>query len=78
MLVTLYKIGEVYIRLLDTNGFHVKRENEKFTATGSLCRQYLKYETFALSFDRLRQKIELKSVPHVQDDYFFTFNQSNH
>ena len=29
MLVTLYKIGEMYFRLLGTNGFHVKAEKEK-------------------------------------------------
>ena len=29
-LVTLYKIGEVHFRLLGTNGFHVKPENERF------------------------------------------------
>ena len=34
MLVTLYKIGEVYFRLLPTNGFHVKAENERFDCCG--------------------------------------------
>ena len=38
MLVTLYKIGEVYFRLLGTNGFHEKAEKEKFSAAGSRCR----------------------------------------
>ena len=30
MVVRLYKIGEVYFRVLGTNGFHVKAENERF------------------------------------------------
>ena len=35
-------------------------------------------ENFTSSFDRLRQKIGLKSVPHVQHDCLSSFNQSNH
>ena len=54
MLVTLYKIGEC---LLGTIGFHLKAENEKFTAADSPCRQNLKYENFTSSFGRLRQKM---------------------
>ena len=34
-LLTLYKIGELHFRLLGTNGFHAKAENERFTAVGS-------------------------------------------
>ena len=41
MLVMLYKIGEVHFRLLGTNGFHAKAENERFTAAGWRCRQKL-------------------------------------
>ena len=44
----------------------------------SRCRQNLKFENFTLSFGRLRQRIELKCVPHVQHDYFPSFNQSDH
>ena len=33
---------------------------------------------FTLSFGRLRQRIVLKFVPHVQHDYFPSFNQSDH
>ena len=36
------------------------------------------FESFTLSFGRLRQKIAPKSVPHVQHDYFSSFNQSYH
>ena len=78
MFVTLQETGEVHFRLLGTNGFHVKAENEKFTSAGLRCRQNLEYENFTLSFGRLRQKITPKSVPHVQHDYFSSFNQSNH
>ena len=35
-------------------------------------------EKFPSSFGRLRQNIAPKSVPHVQHDYFSSFNQSNH
>ena len=78
MLITLYKIGELHFRLLGTNGFHVKAKNERFTAASSRCRQNLKYENFTSSFGRLRQNIAPESVPHVQHDYFSSFNQSNH
>ena len=80
MLVTLYKLGEVHFRLLGTNGVHVKTKNERSTAEGSRCRYNLKCEYFTSSFDRLRQKIAPKSVPHVQHDYhdFPSINQSNH
>ena len=74
----LYKIGEVHFRLFGTNGLHAKAKSERFTAAGSCCRQNLKYEDFMSSFGRLRQNGAPKSVPHVQHDYFSSFNQSNH
>ena len=77
MLVTLYKTGEVHFRLPDTNGFHVKAKNQRFTAAGSRCRQNFKNENLTSLFDRLRQKIASESVRHVQHDYFSLFNQSN-
>ena len=43
-----------------------------FTAEGHV----FKDENLMLSLGRLRQKIGLKSVPHVQHDYFSSFNQS--
>jgi len=58
--------------------FHVKAKNERFTAASSRCRQNLKYENFTSSFGRLRQNIAPNIVPHVQHDYFSSFNQSNH
>ena len=78
MLITLYKMGELHFRLLGTNGFHVKAKSERSTAASLRCRQNLKYENFTSSFGRLRQNIATKSVPHVQHDYFSSFNQSNH
>jgi len=78
MLVTLYKIGGVLFRLLGTNGFHVKAKNESFIPASSRWRQNLKYENFKSSFGRLRQNIAPKSVPHVQHDFFSSFNPSNH
>ena len=68
----------ITFRLLGTNGFHVKAKSERSTAASFRCRQNLKYENFTSSFSRLRQNIATKSVPHVQHDYFSSFNQSNH
>ena len=65
------------LSLLGTNGFHVKAKNERFTAASSR-RQNLKYKNFTPSFGRLRQNIAPKSVPHLQHDYFSSFNQLNH
>ena len=77
MLVTLYKIGEVHFRLVGTNGFRAKAKNERFTAARLRCCQKLKTENLRSSFGRLRQKCSPKSMPHVQRDYFTSFNQSN-
>ena len=76
--VTLYETDEVSFHLLGgTNDFHAKAKNGRFTAAGSRCRQNLKTVHFTSSFGRLRRKIAPKSVPHVQHDYFSSFNQSN-
>ena len=52
--------------------------NERFTVVFSRCRLNLKSGNFKLSFGRLCQRIGLKCVPHVQHDYFSSFNQSDH
>ena len=70
MLVTLNKIDEVHFRLLDTNGYHVKAKNKRFTAASSLCRQNLK-----INMKDCIEKIALESVPHLQQNYFSSFNQ---
>ena len=56
----------------------VNIENERFTVMCSRFGQNLKLGNFTLSFGRLRQRIVLKCVPHVQHDYFSSFNQSDH
>ena len=56
----------------------VNIENERFTVLCSRCRDKLKFGNFTLSFGRLRQRIVLKCVPHVQHDYFSSFHQSDH
>ena len=77
MLITLYKIGELHFRLLGKNGFHIKAKSERFTTASSRCCQNLKYENFTLTFCRLSHNIAPKSVPHVQHNYFSSFNKSN-
>ena len=57
---------------------NLKAKNKRSTAASSCCRQNLKYENFTSLFGRLRQNIAAKSVPYVQNDYFSSFNQSNH
>ena len=66
--MTLHKIGELSFHLLGMNGFHVKAENERFTAVEP--HQNLKDENFMLPFGRLRQRNAPKSVLHVQHDHF--------
>ena len=68
----------MHFRLLGRNGFQVKAENKRFPAAQSRYLQNLKYENFTFSFGGLRKKIPPKRVPHVQHDYFSSFNQSNH
>ena len=55
--------------------FHAKAKSKRFTAESSPCPQNLKNQHFTSSFGRLRPKIAPKSVPHVQHDYFPSFNQ---
>ena len=68
---TLYKLGEVHFRLLGTNVFHVKTENERFTARSSRCRQSLKYGIIKSSFGRLHKKhCSKKRAAHVARLFF--------
>ena len=53
-------------------------KNERFTVVCSRFRLNLKFGHFTFSFGRLRQRVLLKCVPHVQHDYFSSFNQSDH
>lgn len=61
-MLVIYEIGEVYFRLLGTNGFHAKAENERLTASAWHYRPNLKYENFTSSFARVIQRIAPKSV----------------
>ena len=76
--VTLYKIGGVHFRLLATNGFHVKSKDWKIYCGELVLSSEAQIWKFTSSFARLRRNISPKSVPHVQHDYFSSFNQSNH
>ena len=58
--------GPRVLHLICTSAFHVKAENEIFTAADSRFRENLKLENFTSLFGRLRQKIAPKGVPHVQ------------
>ena len=44
MLDNLYKLREVFFRLLGTNGFQVKAKNKRFTAANWCRRQNVKRE----------------------------------
>ena len=72
------KISKVHFHFLCRNSFHVKAENEGFTAAMLCCHQNLKNENFILSFGRLCQKFAPNSVLHMEYNYFSSFNQSNH
>jgi len=52
-------------------------ENEDLHSGDHVVVKNLKFINVTLSFGRLRQRIVLKCVPHVQHDYFSSFNQSH-
>ena len=58
----------------------LKRRWSKCRERKSYCCLFtkVKFRNFTLSFGRLRQRLEVKCVPHVQHDYFSPFNQSDH
>ena len=56
VLLTLCEMNEEAIHLIGTNGDHEKLENERFSVSGSRCRQDLKFEIVTSSFGRLRQR----------------------
>ena len=43
-------------RIITSVSFHLKEDNERFTAMGSDCCQDLKFENVTSSFDRLHQR----------------------
>ena len=54
----------------DSSAVVVDIENERFTVMCLRYRQNFKFENFTMSFGRLRLRIVLKCVPHVQHDHF--------
>ena len=66
MLVTLSKIREVHFSLLGRNGFHMKAENERFTAALFSKPQKRKFH-FVIW---LRQKVAQKGVPYRSTTIF--------
>ena len=79
-LLQIFHVGRIVknrrsvISLAWHNGFHVKATNERFATASWRCPQNLSYANFIPLFGRLRQNIAPKSVPHVQHDYFSSFN----
>ena len=76
-LLRLFHVGRVVQNrrsALSLAWHECKGREWKISAASSRCRQNIKYENFTSS----GQNITPKSVPHVQNDYFFSFNQSNH
>ena len=68
----------IIARMLCEN--HLNIENERFIVECSRCRQNLKFGNIPLLFGRVRQRILLKCVPHVQcvqHDYISSFIQSD-
>ena len=68
-------MGEVSFHLIGTNGFHIEAEKENFLLWAHVV---VRASSFKLSsFGGLRQKLALKlrGVPHVQHDYFSSFDQ---
>lgn len=77
MLVSLYKIEELYIRILGTNAFHVKAENEQFTAVGSPRCQNLLYENFKSSYlPEYVKRIASKRVVRATQLFFILYSDS--
>ena len=76
--VTVKKLGERHFRLRGTTGFRAKAKNERFTAAGSDF--VVRIWEMKISRRRLADYVKncSKSLPHVQHDYFSSFNQSNH
>ena len=66
----LYKTDEVSSHLIDTSGFHVKAESERFSAVGSLCHENLEFENFRSSLVDYVKEMYLIACCTVQHDYF--------
>ena len=73
----LGKVGNKLCSGIDT--WKVRRLNQsRPNAEIQTSNANLKYENLTSSFGRLRQTFAPRGVPHVQHDFFSSFNQSNH
>ena len=70
-LLAFYIVDKLRWNWTDRNTVRLNIENERFTVACSSCRSNLKSGNLTFSFGRLRQRILLMCVPHVQHDYFF-------
>ena len=68
-------ISSLSCRTMWASDFRAKIKNERFTFERSLCRQNLKFGDFTSLLCRAPHEYLLKCVPHVQHDYFPSFNQ---
>lgn len=59
---------------IGTNSFEPKLETELITAVAWHCRENLELAYFLSSFGRLRHRIAIKCVPHVELDDFFSLS----
>ena len=75
MLVTLHKIDVVHFCLLGANGFHIKAKKKKIYCCELALSSEISRRRLA---DYVKTLHQLKSVLHVQHNYFSSFNQSNH
>ena len=63
---------------MDRNAVEINEENERLTVGFPVVVKTLNLEISRYRFRRLRQTVLLKYLPHVQHDYFSSFNQSDH
>ena len=57
----MYKISEVHVRLLGTNGFHANAKNERFTAAGSRYSQNLEMKILRRHLAGFVKKLDQKA-----------------
>ena len=77
-MLAFYIVDKLRYRWTDRSSVELNIENARFTVGCSHCHRNLKFGNFTLSLGKLCQIIVLKCVPHMQHNYFSSFNQSNH
>ena len=70
-LVTLNKTDEVSFHLIGTNDFHVKAENERFTAAGSRCYRTSNLKTSVVVWQTTSKHCTKKRAARVARLFFF-------